>query len=217
MLIKRKLIQKEFAENRADSLSSVSKVNSKIGYELIKMAELYDLPNNDLIHWGNQITGFLNELQRKGKYAIPNNSPQYGFIKMEDRDVIENKLGNDFVEKYIEDSAVDYINDLKSSILKMRDSGELKYVNAIKSNGGFMYDSETYRSFFKYIALCITGQLSYLSTDFWKDLHLISKTVIDFSKKVMMDKNYLLKVISNCLYQLKGYPDPAGKLVKYLV
>lgn len=32
--------------------------------------------------------------------------------------------------------------------LKMKKSGELKYVNAIRSNGGFTYDSETYRSFF---------------------------------------------------------------------
>jgi hypothetical protein len=31
-----------------------------------------------------------------------------------------------------------------------------------------------------------------------------------------MNTDYLFKIISNCLYQLKGYSDPAGKLVKYL-
>lgn len=94
-----------------------------------------------------QIDGFFDKIKTQGKLAVPPGSPQYGFIKIEDRNIIENKLGSDFVEKYVEDSAIDYINSLKNDILKMKKSGELKYVNAIRSNGGFTYDSETYRSF----------------------------------------------------------------------
>lgn len=180
MLIKRKLIQKEFAETRADSLHYVSKYNDEIGYEIIKMIEFYDDKNSDLEHWMTQIDGFFDKIKTQGKLAVPPGSPQYGFIKIEDRNIIENKLGSDFVEKYVEDSAIDYINSLKNDILKMKKSGELKYVNAIRSNGGFTYDSETYRSFFKYIALCLTGQLNYLSINFWDGLYLISRTTIDF-------------------------------------
>lgn len=217
MLIKRKLIQKEFAETRADSLHYVSKYNDEIGYEIIKMIEFYDDKNSDLEHWMTQIDGFFDKIKTQGKLAVPPGSPQYGFIKIEDRNIIENKLGSDFVEKYVEDSAIDYINSLKNDILKMKKSRELKYVNAIRSNGGFTYDSETYRSFFKYIALCLTGQLNYLSINFWDGLYLISRTTIDFSKRIInMNTDYLFKIISNCLYQLKGYSDPAGKLVKYL-
>lgn len=147
MIIKRNLIQKEFAETRTDSLYCVSKYNDEIGYELIKMAEFYDDKNSDLEHWMTQIDGFFDKIKTQGKLAVPPGSPQYGFIKIEDRNIIENKLGSDFVEKYVEDSAIDYINSLKNDILKMKNSGELKYVNAIRSNGGFTYDSETYRSF----------------------------------------------------------------------
>lgn len=218
MIIKRNLIQKEFAETRTDSLYCVSKYNDEIGYELIKMAEFYDERNSNLEHWMEQIDGFIDRIKTQGKLAVPSNSPQYGFIKIEDKGVIESKLGSDFVEKCVEDSAIDYINSLKNDILKMKNSGELKYVGAIKARGGFTYDSETYRSFFKYIALCLTGQMDYSYNNFWEDLHLISRTTINFSKRIMnMNADYLFKIISNCLYQLKGYPDPAGKLVKYLV
>lgn len=51
MIIKRNLIQKEFAETRTDSLYCVSKYNDEIGYELIKMAEFYDERNSNLEHW----------------------------------------------------------------------------------------------------------------------------------------------------------------------
>ena len=101
MLIKRKLIQKEFAETRADSLHYVSKYNDEIGYEIIKMIEFYDDKNSDLEHWMTQIDGFFDKIKTQGKLAVPPGSPQYGFIKIEDRNIIENKLGSDFVENML--------------------------------------------------------------------------------------------------------------------
>lgn len=57
MIIKRNLIQKEFAETRADSLYCVSKYNDEIGYELIKMVEFYDERNSNLEHWMDLLIG----------------------------------------------------------------------------------------------------------------------------------------------------------------
>lgn len=216
--------QKLFAEiTRSDNIFKMSEYSDKICIELMKLVELYNYgEGKDINHWfTNLINSFYKDFIKSSYIVVGKYKPQLGFIKVFDKDSVSKFVGDDFVNNYMKLSSENYIKFLKDYLLKMRDSRlGIKYLDAINSNGGFIYSDEDYILFYKYIALCITGQMNYTVNNFWEDFNMIRRTKVDLNFRTIynpMNNNSLRTIIANCLFQIKGrIPDDGNYILEYL-
>lgn len=100
----------------------------------------------------------------------------------------------------------------------MRDSTfGLKYVDAIRVNGRFTYSNSDYISFFKYISLCITGQMNFNINNFWKNIDQVDRMKVNLNENIVSNSTIIKTIIANCLFQLKGgIPDEGNHILEYL-
>lgn len=221
IILRNKIVEEKlFAEtSRADDLDKISTFNDRICVEIMKMMEMYDLNNGQhLYHWmRNLVKSFFKDILNTKFIMYSKKIPQVAFIKADPKNA-EKQIGQDFVSKYITMTPIDYIEFLKKFLLSMRDSDGIKYDDAIRNNGGFIYSNEDYIAFYKYIGLCLSGQLNYENTDFWSDINQIERLNIDYSRSSLNSNElHLEKVIGNCLFQLKyNIPDGSNIILKYI-
>jgi len=185
--------------------------------------EFSSLADNDkkLIHHG---TAFLKEIM---KYLLMCDSPLVGewtlnhwmdisvvqFASVGPEEAIKLFLGlvdnykNLPRKRYTEDFAIqmregkrtgsDYIDFIKDSIKSDKRCGEVKYDQALLSAPN--YSNEDLIQIYKFIALCLTGQLN-PQHDNWYDSKIKSMQV-DWSKRINIEKDNLREIIKSITYK----------------
>lgn len=213
---------KEFSiRDRQEGIRRLSTYCDRVCIEIIKLIELYNNCNgNDIKHWMTEITNtFIKNVLDSEKVISPSwSKPQLSFIKaVESESTISKVLGNDFL-KYCDSGFGNiYIEYLWKEILEMSQRGERKYVDAIKYNGGFLISPEDYILLFKYISLCLSGQLNYNNIDLWSDINSISRLNVNYNINTNYKINDLRKIIANCIFQFKGnIPDSGNYILEFL-
>ena len=73
-------------------------------------------------------------------------------------------------------------------VCNMTSSGEKKYAEQIKIQGGISKEPSDYIYFFKYIALSLSGQYS---GGPWDDVKFIEKTNVNYKNKGLKFNNYI--------------------------
>lgn len=206
--------------NRQEGLRDLSTFSNRVCLDLIKLVELYDNCNGrDLKHWITMTNTFINNILNSEKKISENyNRPQISFIRaIEDQYTVTKILGNDFLKYCSLGFNETYISNLCNEILKMTDKNEKKYTEAIKINGGFLVSSEDYILLFKYIALCLSGQLDYRNIDFWSDINTIVRMKVDYTKNIFWGNLDIRKIIANSVFQFKGnIPDRENNINNYI-
>lgn len=222
MRIRRLSIINEKLFSRQDGLRYLSTFCDKVCIGVIKLVELYELDRgNNIKHWMNSIvSSAMISVINSGK-EISNvyiSSPQFSFIKaIESSFTISRVLGNDFLEYCNSGIGKIYIKNLCKEILEMTQRNEKKYVDAIKQNGGFLVSPKDYILLFKYIALCLSGQIDYKNFDLWSDINFIVRMNVNYSINRNYSINELKRIIANCIFQFKGnVPDSGENILKFL-
>lgn len=217
------LRDKYFAvQDRQSGLKNLSTYCDKVCIEIIKLVELYDNCNSkDLKHWITMTNTFVNDVLSSEIKISANspNSPQISFIKaIENPTTVTKTLGSDFLKYCSSGFGKEYVRDLWEEILNMTQREEKKYVDAIRSNGGFLVTPEDYILLYKYIALCFSGQLNYETSDFWSDINTIQRTQVNYIiNSRFKRKDEIQKLVANCIFQFKGnIPDSGDYIIEYL-
>lgn len=214
------LRDKYFAvQNRQEGLRDLSTYCDRVCIEIIKLVELYDnYSGEDLKHWIGMTGTFINNvLDSEVKISVnSSNSPQISFIKaIENSRIITKTLGSDFLKYCSFGFGKEYVNSLWKMILGMTQRDEKKYVDAIKSNGGFLVSPEDYILLYKYIALCFSGQLNYETSDFWSDINTVQRLQVDYLiNSRFRRKNEIQKLVANCIFQFKGNVPDSGNYIE---
>ncbi len=200
--------QKEFAE-----VNSISDLMHKgkdyfLYYQpclnIMKLIEMYymhlETKIDDRDHWLQMsIKNIINA------YKV-NINPLIFFVWVENDSKVLNKvygtlIYNEFVERF--KNSQGFINNLREHVLYDERTGIKKYKWWFDKYG-FIFTDKDYLSIYKYIALCISGQLNPNIDTFNDSVSLINKTKINYSKNIITNESLLSDIIIKCIKSILG-------------
>lgn len=191
---------------------------------IMKSLEMWTLTNSHgksyVPHWIEEMV-FDEVLEKLIKKGIP---PQKAFAIFEPERTLRSVFGSNLAEEYI---ISDYPNPedvyqlietrLLTEVKKGTDSSDPKYKQWFKNNPIKM-STEEYIQFFKYIALCLSGQLNpEVDTDLWSLSRKISTTKVNYDIIKYNAKKDIVKIIINCIKNFYGgyIPDEVSNGLLY--
>lgn len=135
--------------------------------EGIKLVEMWNTDSKDTPHW-------LNHMSEKIYLISKNNNWKFqSFFIPIDKNIKDPSKISDFSSKYSKGRIPEeIIKDEIDFVCNMTRSGEKKYADQIKIQGGISRSPSDYIYFFKYIALSLSGQYS---GGPWDDVRFIEK------------------------------------------
>ena len=207
-IIKRKLEQREFA---ATSITDLLRGDAFQYYQpslnVMKLIEMYFLTDsisgkNYHAHWLDMT---VSSISNHNKFIYP----QQFFVWIEDKNTIEKVLGknnaNILFEKFANDpneflSMIQYhmLNDTNSI-----DNSTAKYKDWFSKNP-IQYSNKEYLLFYKYIALCLSGQLNPDMDDINNSScqSKIRATKINYNTNRYSNKNLIIDIIYKCIKRI---------------
>jgi hypothetical protein len=191
--------QKDFglSDSRQDQLSYLIDGCHTIAMELIKAIDLYFQDNQDVSHWVDKPVGYILKLSGRSAvelhYSLICSFPDSDIIKLIGVDgltLIRNKYSTP--EKFIEEVINEILTDAKYKIW-------LK-------NRKFFQSAKDYIKYFKYITLCISGEI--LPEDWndqgrWLGLSIPRNPKIRFNRSSASSRN-LHQLITSCIEHILG-------------
>lgn len=211
MRVLRLLFEKYFSLTPQEFLSSQSRLGI---LNMLKSIELFNLDNGIWVnHWVNNITNSANLLQKKGYSAqciFSILDLQSSFSKNPLSSVEKDKLAKEAGSIGEFDILVGCIIKDFLNIGSSKESGqEAKYGHLYntKSKVDTLVKNTTskYSVCFRYIALCLSGQL--VPEDWWTERGNIPKTLIDYSLRRNLSKKEIKSIISRCILTVCGEND----------
>ena len=135
-----------------------------------------------------------------------NINPLIFFVWVENDSKVLNKvygtlIYNEFVERF--KNSQGFINNLREHVLYDERTGIKKYKWWFDKYG-FIFTDKDYLSIYKYIALCISGQLNPDIDTFNDSVSLINKTKINYSKNIITNESLLSDIIIKCIKSILG-------------
>lgn len=215
-----------FSENtRADAVREIyggkNPQSRRAMLEIMKIIEMYSHPvlYENTTHWIDKIVEAMSKLISRGVFT-----PQsvFSVIDWEGGESVVGinsmtkiKSGYSSPESFIEDYVV-------KQLLTESRGGVVKYSSAISSRADISWDMKDYITIYRYIALCITGQVNPDVVDniyTKQNREKIMKTEIDYEKSLFTSAsnyeiNKLKKLIAKCIVNIVGYPN--DNIIKYL-
>ncbi len=206
--------QKEFSFSTLDSVFSTA--IPRICLEIMKCVEMYE--TEDTFHWvRDKIVKTINEV------TVEDLTPQtllcLGFDKLNNKDLV-NAIGNSNITARFYNlyrSPKDFIRMIKDRLLTEAKKGEPKYrfwfdINPVK------YLDEEYINFYKYIALCLSGQLNPDVDDFdWNIEKVLKSFDIDYSLVNNLSNREKQVLFAKCITNIvrRLYPTLVSKSIEF--
>ena len=177
--------------------------------EIMKCIEMYDFERGRFIdHWVHTkiVSTKFKEIRKL------NISPQtllIGVTGEKDKiisGVLSNKLSDLLLDRY---NSLDLYPTVEHKLLT--DSGSNSYEQSKYDvwfrNNPIQLDKDTYTLIFRYIALCLSGQVNPKNVvgSFWEDLFQITKEKINYNVNKFRAEDELDKLFYNILYSIKCY------------
>lgn len=193
---------KEFSYKTIDDVFRLG--SRRICIEIMKCVEMFEV--GSLTHWlkdkvyGQSIKESYSSFQISPVTLL---SPA-----IEDRKQGQlNRLYNNrnYYKDFINDfsTPLDYINYIKTEVLTETRSGEPKYRKYFDTHE-FKYTLNEYMDIYKYIALCLSGQLNPLVDDFdWN----IEKRIRPMKVNYTISLNSPIDIIATCIYNIEKRRD----------
>ena len=205
--------QKDFSFSTLDSVFNTA--IPRICLEIMKCIEMYE--TEDVYHWvKDKIIKTINEV------TVESLTPQtllcLGFDKLSNKDLIDAINNSNTTTKFssLYRSPEEFIQSIKKKMLTETKNGKPKYKSWFDNNP-IQYSDEEYVDFYKYIALCLSGQLNPDVDDFdWNIEKVLKRTKVDYSLSgVAKDKllEIVSKSITNTVHRL--YPTLKSKSISF--
>lgn len=196
--------QKEFS--KFDTLDKIFQTAiPRVCLELMKCIEMYE--TRDVFHWS--IEKVISQTIEEIKIDVtPQTLLCLGFENLNNKNLI-NSIGNiNTINKFhnLYGSPEDFVRYIKNKLLTETKNGEAKYKSWFDEKP-IQYSDEEYIDFYKYIALCLSGQLDPDVDDFdWNIEKVLKRTKVDYSIVVPKEElpKILAKSITNIVHRL--YP-----------
>lgn len=178
---------------------------------IMKSLEMWTLTNphgkSYVPHWIEEMV-FDEVLEKLIKKGI---APQKAFAIFEDEKTLRSVFGSNLAEEYILNNyptAVDVYQKIEKRLLtevkKGTDSTDPKYKQWFDKNP-IQLTSEDYIQFFKYISLCLSGQLNpQVDTDFWGLSRKIQTTKVNYEIIKYRVKKDIVGIIIDCIKNFYG-------------
>ena len=186
MIILRKLrdnLEEKFYSDRVDAISRIyggkEPYGRRVLLEIMKILEMYEFDDGEYVpHWIGKIVTAMKDITRGGYFTA-----QSAFSILDWNKNGESVLGSNVIGE-IKSKYRTLDNFIESYIIKQllteRSSGEVKYSRAINSRSDIKYSVKDFLYYYKYIALCITGQID-IDDDLYND-RLVNTAKIDYKK-----------------------------------
>lgn len=215
MIVLRKLInnllqERFYSDSKISAIENIYGNNNPLGrrilLELMKILEMYEFDNGDYIpHWIDKVSIAMFSVVGDGYFTA-----QSVFSVLDWNSNGESILGSNIINE-IRNKYRTPENFIESYVIKQllteKSSGEVKYSRAISSRSDIKYSVEDFLYYYKYIALCITNQIT---IDDLYNYRLVISTKIDYKKeiyKTQLDFKRLRTVIARCIVAIKGYEN----------
>lgn len=206
--------QKEFA--RLNNISDVlDTATVRCCLEVMKCIEMFEV--GGLRHWigdkaVNQTISGLEDVD-------DNLRPQIVFCLAIEPNLSKNKslcesIGNyNIITKYSK-SPIDFINLIKNRLLTETKSGEAKYSTWFKENP-IKYTSEEYVDFYKYISLCLSGQLNPEVDEFdWNIERVLRRYFVNYQiPAIKLSAKDCQQIIAICINNIVRRVNPNIKSI----
>lgn len=196
--------QKDFS--KFDTLDKVfNTAIPRICLEIMKCIEMYE--TEDVSHWvKDKIVKTINEV------TVEDLTPQtllcLGFDKLSNKDLVGAISNSNITTRFysLYKSPEDFIKTIKDRLLTETKKGEPKYKDWFDNNP-IQYSDEEYIDFYKYIALCLSGQLDPDIDAFdWNIEKILKRTKVDYGlvNNVSVKEKQVLfaKCITNIVHRL---------------
>lgn len=209
MIILRKLIDKLFTtKTRKDEIDDLLGITEAATMEIMKAIEFYKLGGEGAMidHWVEVANGKIREphsAQGTVKFHM-------GFIGVWDKNDVINLLGQNTYDN-LEKSYTNpkgFIEKVKNKLKKQTNQGEEKYDDWLKSNKKFLVSNEDYVTYFRFITLCLAGELDpdfYEGGNEWRitsisgDKRDIDKRKILKNPKINLTKDQTKQLLRKCV------------------
>lgn len=224
MILKRKLVTNVESTTQEDGLlgealfsnidraSAVKEIygndnpqSRRVFLEIMKTIEMYDIfaDGRNLRHWIDKTVTAIIKVKNMKVFK-----GQTVFSPIDWSKAGEEVLGwnilSEISEKYrTPENMIEQF--VIHQLLTERNSGDIKYGTVISGRGDIYYTPKQYLQYYKYIGLCVSGQLDPYIQDFKSSGKFINTTEIDYSRKMEYNEEQLKRVISKCIVNIKGY------------
>lgn len=206
--------QKDFS--KFDTLDKVfNTAIPRICLEIMKCIEMYE--TEDVYHWiKDKIVKTINEV------IVEDLTPQtllcLGFDKLSNKDLVGAIGNSNVVTRFysLYRSPEDFIKTVKYRLLTETKKGEPKYKDWFDNNP-IQYTDGEYVDFYKYISLCLSGQLDPDIDDFdWDIEKVLKRTKVDYSLSGVA-KDKLLEIVSKSITNIvhRLYPTLKSKSISF--
>lgn len=191
--------QKEFSFYTIDSVFNVAV--PRVCLEIMKCIEMYEIGNTH--HWivDKAVNKTMKEVKVEG--TTPQLLLSLGFevLNSENENLVKAVKNFNTITKYqsLYKSPIDFIQSIKKKMLTETDDGEAKYKSWFDNNP-IQYSDEEYIDFYKYIALCLSGQLNPDVDDFdWNIEKVLKRTKVDYSLDTKFSDKEKQRLIAKCV------------------
>ena len=188
--------QKEFSFSTLDEVFNT--VIPRVCLELMKCIEMYEFGSTH--HW--VVDKIVNQTIEKVELDLtPQILLSLGFENFNNRD-LRDAVGNvNILSRVcgIYKSPIGFIQSIKTRLLTEKEKGMKKYKSWFDNNP-IQYSDEEYIDFYKYIALCLSGQLNPDVDDFdWNIEKVLKRTKVDYSLDAKFSDKEKQRLIAKCV------------------
>ena len=192
------LFQKDFAETRNDEIKKLISSCHTGTKELIKAIELYWYDQNDVDHWIEKATGSIMSVTNNKIYVCPK---EYFICCFRD-DEISKMIGSNFFNQLRKSfpSPESFIQSVKMEIITEK-GGKYQW---LKNLNDFSFSDMDYVNIFRYISLCISGDIN--PSDFKSNRDFMQIDInIPKIRRVDIDKQKLKFLLRECVDFIRVY------------
>lgn len=205
--------QKDFSFSTLDSVFNIA--IPRICLEIMKCIEMYE--TEDVYHWvKDKIIKTINEVTIEG--LTPQTLLCLGFDKLSNKDLVDTINNSNTTTKFFSlyRSPKEFIKSIKDRLLTETKNRKPKYSSWF-DNHPIQYTDEEYVDFYKYISLCLSGQLDPDIDDFdWDIEKVLKRTKVDYSLSGVA-KDKLLEIVSKSITNIvhRLYPTLKSKSISF--
>ena len=205
--------QKDFSFSTLDSVFKTA--IPRICLEIMKCIEMYE--TEDVYHWvKDKIIKTINEVTVEG--LTPQTLLCLGFDKLSNKDLIDAINNSNTTTKFFSlyRSPEEFIKSIKDRLLTETKNGKPKY-NSWFDNNLIQYTDEEYVDFYKYIALCLSGQFDPNIDNYdWNIEKSLRRIKVCYSLSGVA-KDKLLEIISKSITNIvhRLYPTLKSKSISF--
>ena len=179
-------------------------------FTIKSMSDLIYNGNNKYFHYYQPCLNIMKSFEETCGYI----SPLTFFVWLEsDQKILYKILGTNEFNEFSKDfnNSVDYINFIKNHLLLDTKNSEPKYKNWFKKYP-FERTLEEYLYYFKYIALCVSGQLTPEIDNLYESStqRKVYNTKINYERNLYPNKTLLVKlrdIIYKCIKNIVFYEE----------